>query len=111
IGVSGFMQQFWWLLLLGIVGLIVAYRFYGRTPVGRAQIDFIKLRLPIFGNLFQKIALVRFTRSMKTLISGGVAISSSLQIAADVVGNDVYKRLIEETKREVEGGNSISKVF
>lgn len=111
IAVSGFMQNFWWLLIIGLVGLVVAVRFYGKTETGRWQIDLIKLRLPIFGQLFQKIALVRFTRSMKTLISGGVAIASSLQIAADVVGNEVYKRLIEETKKDVETGNSIAKVF
>lgn len=111
IGVSGFMAQYWWIMLAAIVGVFVGIRLYGKTPAGRRQIDLIKLKLPVFGNLFQKIALVRFTRSMKTLISGGVAIASSLQIAADVVGNSIYKELIEETKREVESGNSISKVF
>lgn len=111
IGVSGFMQSYWWLLLIGIVGAVVGMKMYVKTGVGRWQVDFVKLKMPIFGGLFQKIALVRFTRSMKTLISGGVAIASSLQIAADVVGNEIYKRLIEETKKEVEGGNSIAKVF
>lgn len=110
-GVSGFMQGYWWLILIGIVGLIVGFKYYVRIPAGRHQVDYLKLKAPIFGPLFQKIALVRFTRSLKTLIAGGVAIASSLQIAADVVGNSVYKDLIERTKEAVEGGNSISSVF
>jgi len=109
--ISGFMQSYWWLLAIIIMGIVFAFRSYGKLPAGRKQIDFVKLRLPIFGSLFQKIAIVRFTRSMKTLISGGVAIASSLKITADVVGNAVYKELIEETKKEIEGGSSISTVF
>ena len=109
--VSGILANYWWMLLLVIIGLIAGVKYYGRTPVGRRQIDFIKIKVPIFGPLFQKIALVRFTRSLNTLIAGGVAIASSLQIAADVVGNQIYKDLILKTKEAVEGGSSISSVF
>ncbi|OGF28607.1 hypothetical protein A2242_04680 [Candidatus Falkowbacteria bacterium RIFOXYA2_FULL_47_9] len=111
IAVSSFMQAYWWLLLIAVIGAVVFFRFYVSLPSGRRQVDFLKLKLPIFGPLLQKIALVRFTRSLKTLISGGVAISSSLHIAADVVGNAIYQDLIEKTKKEIEGGNSISSVF
>jgi len=69
------------------------------------------LKLPIFGHMFQLIYLVRFTRSMNTLIVGGVTISNSLRVAAEVVDNKIYQELIEETIKEVEDGNSISSVF
>ena len=110
-GVSDIAANYWWAVILMVVGLTLAFKYYGRTKTGRFQIDYLKIKMPIFGNLFQKIALVRFTRSMQTLIAGGVAIASSLKIAADVVGNSVYKDLILRTKEAVEGGSSISSVF
>lgn len=69
------------------------------------------MRLPIFGTLFQRIYLVRFTRSLQTLLLGGVNISKALAITAEVVTNDVYRDLIKNTIKEVEDGNSISSVF
>ncbi|MDP2736965.1 MAG: type II secretion system F family protein, partial [bacterium] len=111
IGTSGFMQKYWWLILIMVVGIVAAFKWYIKRPQGRRQLDYIKLRLPIFGHLFQLIYLVRFTRSMNTLIVGGVTIDNSLKVAAEVVGNKIYQELIEETIKEVEDGNSISSVF
>jgi len=109
--VSGFLTHSWWLLLIIIAGAFFAVRFYINTEQGRRMFDFIKLRLPIFGKLFQRIALVRFTRSLNTLIVGGVAITEGLKITAEVVNNEIYKDLILKTVKEVEDGNSISSMF
>jgi len=109
--VSGFLIHSWWVLLLVIAGGFFAIRFYISTERGRKVFDFIKLHLPIFGKLFQRIALVRFTRSLNTLIVGGVAITEGLKITAEVVNNEIYKDLILKTVKEVEDGNSISSMF
>jgi len=111
IGTSDFMKNYWWLLIIIVVGLVVVFRWYIKRPSGRRQFDYLKLKLPIFGHLFQLIYLVRFTRSMNTLIVGGVTIDNSLKVAAEVVDNKIYQELIEETIKEVEDGNSISSVF
>jgi len=111
IGLSGFMTNYWWLLVLVIGGVAAGINIFYKTPAGKKAIDYLKLRLPIFGHLFQMIYLVRFTRSMQTLIIGGVNITKSLKITADVVSNEIYKELIEQTVKEVEDGNSISNVF
>jgi len=111
IGTSGFLQNYWWLLIVIVAAVIAAFRWYIKRPQGKRQFDYITLRLPIFGHLFQLIYLVRFTRSMNTLIVGGVTIDNSLKVAAEVVGNKIYQELIEETIKEVEDGNSISSVF
>ncbi|MDD5031957.1 MAG: type II secretion system F family protein [Patescibacteria group bacterium] len=111
IGTSGFLSAYWWLLLVIIVGLAAGFRFYTKRPAGKRQFDFLKLRVPIFGKLFQRIYLVRFTRSMNTLIMGGVTITKSLKIASEVVSNEIYKDLIEKTSQAVEDGDSISSVF
>lgn len=111
IGTSAFMQKYWWVIIVVVVCIIAAFRWYTKRPWGKRQLDYIKLRLPIFGHLFQLIYLVRFTRSMNTLIVGGVTIDDSLKVAAEVVDNTIYQELIEETIKEVEDGNSISSVF
>ncbi|MFA5021894.1 MAG: type II secretion system F family protein [Patescibacteria group bacterium] len=111
IGASNFLTHYWWILLIGISAVILGLRFFIKTKSGRYYWDSLKLKLPIFGKLFQKIILVRFTRSLFTLTTGGVSLTKSLDIVSDVVGNQVYKQLIQETKREVEDGNSIATVF
>lgn len=111
IGSSEFLSKYWWVLIAAFVALIIVCRWYVGKPKGRKRFDYLKLRLPIFGHLFQLIYLVRFTRSMNTLLVGGVTIDNSLKVAAEVVGNQIYKELIEETIKEVEDGNSISSVF
>lgn len=108
---SDFLKNFWWLAIVIVFGLIAGFRLFTKTPFGRKQWDNMKIRLPIFGPLFQKIAVVRFTRSFSTLLKGGVSITQSLDIVANVVGNEVYKDLIKKTQEEVEAGKSVATVF
>ena len=111
IGTSGFMSESWWIILILLIVIFATLKIYVNKPTGRRQFDYLKLKLPIFGRLFQLIYLVRFTRSMQTLIVGGVTISKSLEVSSSVVGNEIYRQLIESTIAEVEEGNSMSNVF
>jgi len=109
--VSTFLIHFWWLLLVIAIAAVIIFRVAISTPGGRRLFDLIVLKLPVFGNLFQLIYMVRFTRSMNTLIVGGVTIPKSLDVVADVVGNTVYRDLIKRSRKSVEEGGSIAKVF
>jgi type II secretory pathway component PulF len=111
IGTSHFLVNFWWLMLIIVFGLVFAFRVLVKTKQGRYYLDSFKLRVPVFGKLFQEIILVRFTRSLHTLTTGGVSLTKSLEIVSVVVDNVVYKELIKETSREVEDGNPIATVF
>ncbi|MDO8559776.1 MAG: type II secretion system F family protein [bacterium] len=111
IWVSDFLSNYWLLLLLGGIAGGIGLFFLIRTKEGRRTWDTVKLHVPIFGKLFQKIALVRFSRSLHTLIVGGVNLPQALAITADVVGNEVYRKVITDTIREVEDGNPIASVF
>jgi type IV pilus assembly protein PilC len=111
IGTSSIMKNYWWALLLGLVGLVGGIRYLITLPLGRIYWDTLKLKLPIFGQLFKRIYMVRFTRGLSTLLTGGVEIVSSLKIAGAIVGNAVYRNLILQTVREVEDGNPITTVF
>jgi type IV pilus assembly protein PilC len=111
IGTSEFMTKYWWLLIIIMLAIFFGAKAYLKTETGKKQFDYIILKLPIFGKLLQRIYLVRLTRSMNTLIVGGVTITKSLRIVADVVGNETYKHLVKETSKAVEDGESISSVF
>lgn len=108
---SRFLVGYWWALLAGLILAAIGFRFFINTKFGRRLFDIFKLKLPVFGKLFINIYVVRFTRSMYTLIAGGVTVARSLEIVSQVVGNVVYRDLIEESKREVEKGESLSKTF
>jgi type IV pilus assembly protein PilC len=111
ISTSAFLQTKWWVLIVLIIGSVMAYRFIEQTDKGRDVIDRAKLKFPVFGGIFQRIYLVRFSRSLATLVSSGIPITRALEIVADVMGNRLYKKLTLETITAIEAGKSISTVF
>jgi type IV pilus assembly protein PilC len=108
---SNFTVSYWWVVAILLAGGILLLRFYLKLPFGKRQFDYLILQLPVAGDLVKKISIVRFARSLSTLLVGGVTISNSLKIAKGIVGNSLFKDLINETIIEVEKGNSISSVF
>ncbi|MCM8815064.1 MAG: type II secretion system F family protein [Candidatus Omnitrophica bacterium] len=98
--ISRFSLKFFPFLLLGIILFAIFFQFYRKTPDGRKKIDTIKLRLPVFGDLFLKVSLSRFSRSLATLLQGGVSIIAALDIVARTTGNAI----LEEYIRRVKGG-------
>jgi type IV pilus assembly protein PilC len=111
IAISDFMVSSWYYILFVLLILAFVFVFWTKSQSGKNMWDSIKIKIPIFGGLFKKIYLVRFTRSLHTLIKGGVPISMALRITAEVVDNRAYADLIMKTVAEVEAGNSISTLF
>lgn len=111
IGTSDFFISWWWLIFLVIIGLLVVGWQYYNKPEGKRFFDLIKLKIPIFGSIFQKVYLARFSENLGTLIKGGLPILQALQISSEVVGNRIFASLIFEAKEEVRIGNTISSVF
>lgn len=111
IAVSNFMKDYLILLGLMVVGLVVGARYYLKTSLGRYQLDKVKLKMPIFGKLFKYIYLMRFTRSLSTLLKGGVTITRGLEITSNVVGNVVYRDLLLETLTSINDGNPLATVL
>jgi len=81
---------------------------YNRTKQGHKNIDRLKLKLPILGNLFLKTSINRFTRILGTLIKSGVPIIQSLRVSAESVGNDVIADAVVEASDRIKEGQSIS---
>ncbi|MBN2854221.1 type II secretion system F family protein [Patescibacteria group bacterium] len=111
IGASDFLQKYLLLVIVFVVAVIFAIRFYGKTYAGRRNLDIIKLKMPIFGPLFKYIYLMRFARSLSTLLKGGVTITRSLEIVAKVVNNIIYQELILETLESINDGHPFAEVF
>ncbi|MCB9505987.1 MAG: type II secretion system F family protein [Gemmatimonadales bacterium] len=108
IGLSNFLQAFWWAVLLGI-GLVAAgIRQYYKTSAGERQIDAILLGLPVLGDVLRKSAVARFTRTLGTLISSGVSILDGLEITAKTAGNRVIQDAIMESRASIAGGDTIA---
>jgi len=82
---------------------------WSRTRSGRYMIDRLKLSLPIFGKLFQKVVLARFTRAFGSLLAGGVTITYSLEIVAQVSGNLLFERAIDRVRTGIIEGSSIGR--
>jgi type IV pilus assembly protein PilC len=112
IGSSDFLKKWGWLVFI-ILGSIIYFIITSirKSPEWRHAYDGLKLRLPVFGELLRKIYLARFSETLSTLTSSGIAISQSLEITADVVGNAVYKKIILEADESVRKGSTISAVF
>ena len=108
---SDFIKSYWYLIIGAVILLSIGFRIVIASKTGKLIVNKLVLKAPIFGELFKKVYIVRFSRSLSTLIKGGVPISASLAITSEVVDNEAYKKLILDTVKEVEDGNSISSLF
>jgi type IV pilus assembly protein PilC len=107
VGISNFLASWGGLaILLAIIGIVVGVRFYYKTPGGRRVIDKLLLKLPILGDIFRKIAVARFSRTLSTLLSSGVPILQSLDITAKTSGNVIIEEAITKVRTGVERGES-----
>ena len=98
-------------ILTGIVLLIlliIAYKFYSKTDKGRYNIDWLKLRIPLIGDLIRKSAISRFSRTLGTLISSGVSILEALDITARASGNRVVHDAIKKSVLSIAEGETIT---
>lgn len=109
--VTEILQKYWGILLTALIALIVGSQVYIRSSGGKLIWDMVKLRLPIFGKLLEKIYMNRLSRNLSTLVGGGIPIVTALHTVAGVIGNSVYKEIVEVAASEVETGKSIASVF
>ncbi|MFA6593710.1 MAG: type II secretion system F family protein [Candidatus Buchananbacteria bacterium] len=105
---ANFLRNFWWLVVLTAVGLLIIFFVGRRTPEGRRFLDLVKLKIPIFGAIFKDIYIVRFAQSFATLIKGGVPIAQGLAVVKEVVDNKMFEEMINNAIGSVNEGNQIS---
>lgn len=105
---SNLLQDQWPYVLGGIAILIVVIWRTGKTRAGRRKLDQFKLKMPIFGPLFLKVGVARFTRTLGTLIRSGVNILNALDIVAKTAGNVVIEEAVIRTRASIQSGESIA---
>ncbi len=109
LAVSNGLQTFWWAFGLITIGAVFGLKRFKKTEQGRAMIDAFKLRVPVFGNLFHKTALARFSSTLGMLLRSGVPILQALDIVADTVNNRTISKAVTDVQGSVREGESIAK--
>ena len=109
LGLSSLFQRFWYLFGLAAVGAVIGVRRWIATPQGRARWDAWKISVPVFGPLFHKVAIARFSTTLALLLRAGVPILTSFDVVQDTVNNAVISRAIAKVKQSVREGESVAR--
>ena len=106
---SDAVKKYWYVFIFLTFVMVFLFKRYKKTEKGRANLDAIKLKIPIFGTLFHKTALSRFSSTAGMLLRSGVPILQALDIVADTVNNAVMSRAVVDVQASVREGESIAK--
>jgi len=95
-------------IVVGLILFIFAFKKFQSTEKGRAIIDKNLLRLPVFGDLIRKVAVSKFTRTMGTMLSSGVAILEALEIVAKTAGNKTIEKAVYSVRSDIAEGRTMA---
>lgn len=109
VNMSKFMQAYWFIAVIAIVGLIFAYKeAFKRSKKVRDGQDRVMLKLPILGDILDKSCIARFARTLSTTFAAGVPLVDALESVADAAGNVVYSTAIRNIKEDVSSGTQLN---
>ncbi len=111
IALSHFVQNYIIFVFIGVIAAVFLFRYYRKTPAGRQIVDRAILRAPLFGKLMSKVAISRVTRTLSTLLSGGVSMLECLKISASTAGNVIIEKAVMDARRMVSEGRSLTDAF
>jgi type IV pilus assembly protein PilC len=105
---SNFVRDRWYIIIVVVVVAVFGFRKWKATPAGRLAFDRFILKLPVFGQLIQKVAIARFCRLLAQMLTSGVPILDAMGIVARSIGNKIMEGSILAARSEVEQGNNLS---
>ncbi len=108
VNMSKALQNYWYLMLGGIVGTGIALNRLYKTPKGRRVMDSLFLKLPVVGDLVRKTAVARFTRTLGTMLSSGVPILEALEIVSKTSGNVIIEEAIMKARTSLSQGKTLA---
>jgi type IV pilus assembly protein PilC len=111
VALSAFIQNYILYMAVGAVAAVFLFRAYRRTGPGRWSVDRFLLRLPLFGKLLVKVGISRVTRTLSTLLAGGVSMLECLKITSTTAGNVVLEKAVMDARRQVAEGRSMTESF
>lgn len=107
-GVSNFVRDYWWIVILMFVGVYFMYHRYANTRSGRYKIDQLRFQLPVFGALSLKVAISRFGHILSALYKSGLSMTRSLEIVANVIGNEAFALEVRKIVDDVQRGSGLA---
>ncbi|MCE2754036.1 MAG: type II secretion system F family protein [Pirellula sp.] len=109
LGISKFVQNYWWVVLGAIAGLVLLLKKYLDTTEGQYRADLIKIKTPLIGGVFLNLAVARFCRVLGTLLKNGVPILRSLDISRNAAGNKILSEAVASASAEITAGQRLAK--
>ncbi len=111
IWLGDFMNQWWWAVLMAIAAAVSGAIYYSKTDAGRREWEMGILMIPVVGMLARSIYITRFAENLSALLSSGIPVVKSLTIVREVIGNHVYRKLLDRATEEVKAGGTMSSIF
>ena len=108
LGLSDFISEYWLMIGAGMIFGALLIKIYKGTDRGSYQCDWIMLHLPVFGDLFQKVGLSRFSKTFSTMLKSGVPILGALEIVADTSGNRIISDAVLAARENVRQGEGLA---
>jgi type IV pilus assembly protein PilC len=106
---SHFIDNRWYVVIVAVVAMVTSFLYLKRSKWGRPHWDAFKLRIPLrIGDVVQKVAIARWSRTLSALVSAGVPIMQALDITGRTAGNAVIERSMADVITSVKGGGTIS---
>jgi len=109
LAISKYLVNYWYNLIMMIVGGIMLTMWYKSTDSGGYMWDKMMLRMPVFGQLVQKIALSRFSKTFATLLRSGVPVLGALEIVSATAGNRVVEEAVNAARESIRSGEPLAK--
>lgn len=107
-GISDFLLNYGFLLVAAIIVVVYLFVRYIRTDEGRENFARFKLSLPYVGTLYQKLYLSIISDNLSTMILSGIPMVHAMEVTASVVGNEVYKKMLEDSATAIKSGSAVS---
>ncbi len=111
VGYNNLLIHYWWLMGIIAIGLFVGSVSFSQSQQGKSLIDRIKIKIPVIGEMLKKVYITRFAEGLSTMVKGGLPIVEGMEVVADSVGNEVYKKIFLAAAQKVKEGSTITSVF
>ena len=111
LAISDFFVRYWVFLLIAFIVAAVATVRYGMTSAGEYFFSQLRISAPILGRLYRKLYLARISDNMNTMLSSGISMVRAVEVTADVVGNAVYRTILQDTAVQIKGGAQLSQAL
>lgn len=111
LALSQLLRNYSQLLLLGLLGIVVLFRLWAASPMGKALLDRLILKIPVVRDIMIRVYLVNTLRALSMSLGNGVSILSALQSCREIVSNQVFRTFFKEVETSVEQGEGIAAGF